>query len=330
MSHISILGLGNWGSALAHIWSADGHKVTGWTVEERVHEAITHAGENSPYLPGYSLEDISVTMDLERAVAASEVIILALPSKVILSVVDDLIDALRPSHVLVDLAKGLPPPGEGLISQAIEHRLSEAGKSNPVAVLSGPTIAPEVAAGVITTALVACRDRSVAERLCERHSTERLLLVPGEDAAGAELWGAYKNTVALAGGVVDGLASGGGDNLKAAVVASGFRGGQALLTALGAEPLTAFSPAGIGDLFVTVTSPHSRNRTLGELLGRGHSLEAALEQMTMVAEGVPAARAFAQRAEEVGVAVPFLGALDALLDGELDALEALGRMVAAV
>lgn len=327
MSNIAILGLGNWGSALAHVWSQDGHKVVGWTVESEVKEAIEHTGENTPYLPGYSLEDVSVTMELERAVATAEVVVLALPSRVILEVVETLGPVLRPSHVLVDLAKGLAPAGEDLLSSAIESRLAAAGKSNPVAVLSGPTIAPEVARGVMTTALVACRDHSVAERLCDRLSTERLLLQPGDDPAGAELWGAYKNTVALAAGVVDGLGEAGGDNLKAAVVAAGFRSGQTLLTALGAQAETAFGPAGLGDLFVTVTSPFGRNRQMGEHLGSGLSLEQALGEMTMVAEGVPAARLFAQRAEEIGVGVPFLGALNALLDGDVGPAECMVRIV---
>ena len=133
---------------------------------------------------------------------------------------------------------------------------------------------------------MACHDRSVAERISERLSTDSLILTPAEDPLGAELWGAYKNAVALACGLVDGLKESiGGDNLKAALVLSGYNEGIGLLGAMGADPKTAFGPAGIGDLYVTATSPRSRNRTLGEKLGAGKSLDQALDEMHMVAEG---------------------------------------------
>jgi glycerol-3-phosphate dehydrogenase (NAD(P)+) len=270
-------------------------------------------------------------MEMSDVTETCEIIVLALPSSVILSVVNELIPLLRPSHVLLDLAKGLAPSDEsesGMISKEIEARLAVAGKSNPVVVLTGPTIAPEVARGVMTTALVACHDRSVADRISERLSTETLILAATDDPDGAELWGAYKNTVALACGLVDGLRGGiGGDNLKAALVLAGFSEGIRLLEVMGAEPSTAFGPAGIGDLYVTATSPRSRNRTLGEKLGSGKSLEEALGEMHMVAEGVRAARMFLNRARRLEVNVPFLTSLGDLLDGEVEVREAVRRMV---
>ena len=225
MSRIAVLGMGNWGTALALSWANDSHQVIGWTVEEEVYGSIMEKGENSKYLPGVPLK-MDVTMDIGEAIEASELLVMALPSGVILSVIDDVIPHLRPSHVILDLAKGLAPPeegGSGLISEAIEAKLSAAGLSNPVVVLTGPTIAPEVARGVITTAMVAGHDISVATRITERLSTDCLILMPSQDAVGCELWGAYKNTVALSCGVVDGLRDSiGGDNLKAALVTIGF------------------------------------------------------------------------------------------------------------
>ena len=188
---------------------------------------------------------------------------------------------------------------------------------------------PEVARGVITSALVACDDDSVASKIAQRLSTKTLILTSADDPVGAELWGAYKNTVALACGLVDGLrGSIGGDNLKAALVQSGFNEGRYLLSMMGASPDTAFGPAGIGDLYVTSTSPRSRNRTLGEMLGRGLSLEEALAQMSMVAEGVRAARMFRDRAVDMKIDVPFVIALNTLLDGYITAEECCRRMVA--
>ena len=331
MSRIGVLGLGNWGTALAKVWCEDGHNVTGWTIEQEVYESLMTTNINEKYLPESEIPRLDVTMEMSDITDTCEILVLALPSGVILSVVNDLIPLLRPSHVLLDLAKGLAPTAEsesGMISQEIEARLTAAGKANPVVILTGPTIAPEVARGVMTTAIVACHDRSVANRISERLSTESLVLTATDDIDGAELWGAYKNTVALACGLVDGLRGGiGGDNLKAALVLAGFSEGIKLLDAMGAEASTAFGPAGIGDLYVTATSPRSRNRTLGEKLGSGKSLEESLGEMHMVAEGVRANRMFLNRARRLDIQVPFLSALGDLLAGEAEVGEAVRRMV---
>jgi len=330
LARIGILGLGNWGTALARVWLGEGHSVHGWTIEDEVYASLMESSINEKYLPGVVLDGLNATMRLEDVTDESEIIVLALPSGVILRVVDDLIPHLRPSHVLLDLAKGLAPEDEESpqISAAIERRLRAAGRSNPVIVLTGPTIAPEVASGVMTTAVVASDDAGIAERLADRLTTETLVLSPASDPKGAELWGAYKNTVALACGLVDGLAGSlGGDNLKAALFAAGFSEGRLLLSAMGVDDSTAFGPAGLGDMFVTATSPSSRNRTLGEKLGSGKSLETALAEMHMVAEGVRAARMFRDRAEALGVDTPFLEALCGLLDGDIDVGTAVRAMV---
>jgi len=333
MARIGILGLGNWGTALGLIWDRDGHNVMGWTVEHEVYESLMAEGENKKYLPGHIISGLRPTMEITEIAESCEIIALALPSGVILGVVDDLIPHLRPSHLLIDLAKGLAPPeegGSGMISDAIGRRLAESGKSNPVVVMTGPTIAPEVARGVITSALVACHDKNVAERISERLSTDSLLLTPASDPSGAELWGAFKNCVALACGIVDGLKETiGGDNLKAALVLAGFSEGIGLLGAMGADPNTAFGPAGIGDLYVTATSPRSRNRTLGEKLGSGLSIEEALGEMHMVAERVRATEMFLNRAREISYDTPFLDSLGRLLNGEIDSEMAVRLMVGA-
>jgi glycerol-3-phosphate dehydrogenase (NAD(P)+) len=330
MARIGVVGLGNWGTALAKIWIEDGHNVMGWTVEYEVYQSLMEDSINTKYLPGYDLSGLNATMELSDIMETCELIIMALPSSVIVSVFDDIIPYLRPSHVIVDLAKGLAPEEEtsGLISEVLEGKLLDAGKNNPVVVMTGPTIAPEVARGVLTNALVACHDRSVAERVSERLSTGSLVLTPAVDPVGAELWGAYKNTVALACGLVDGLRDTiGGDNLKAALVLAGYSEGIRLLEKMGAERNTAFGPAGIGDLYVTATSPRSRNRSLGEKLGSGVNLDDALGEMFMVAEGVRATKSFLDQASKLNVQTPFLYALSSLLDGELDVEDAVRRMV---
>ena len=183
----------------------------------------------------------------------------------------------------------------------------------------------------MTTALVASEDVSVAKHLATTLTTQTFILHPAADPAGAELWGAFKNVVALACGLVDGLkkvGSLGGDNLKAAIFMAGFKEGCILLPQLGARAEVAFGPAGLGDLYVTATSPHGRNRTMGEKLGTGLTVEEALEEMHMVAEGVRATRMFAERAEDDGIDTPFTKALSTLLDGYIDAEECCRRMVA--
>ena len=225
MAHIAVLGLGNWGSAIASLWLKDGHHVKGWTIEQEVYESITMEGINKKYLPEHSLNGLDVTMRLNEALDGVEIIVFALPSAVILDVVNDSLEFIRPGHVILDLAKGLAP-GQKLISESIEAMLKEKNMSNPLALLTGPTIAPEAAAGVITTALIASDDASVASRLAATLSTSTFILHATSDPIGAELWGAFKNVVALACGLVDGLkhtGTVGGDNLKAAIFSAGFR-----------------------------------------------------------------------------------------------------------
>ena len=330
MAHIAILGLVNWGTAIARMWLADNHHVKGWTVEQEVYESITMNSINSKYLPNHSLEGLEATMHIEEALDGIEIIVLAVPSSVILDVVDQILPHLRPGHVLLDLAKGLAP-GNKLISEAIQQKLNDAGMNNTLAVVTGPTIAPEAASGVMTTALVASEDMSVAQHLATTLTTQTFILHPAADPAGAELWGAFKNVVALACGLVDGLktvGSLGGDNLKAAIFMAGFKEGCILLPQLGARAEVAFGPAGLGDLYVTATSPHGRNRTMGEKLGTGLTVEQALDEMHMVAEGIRATRMFAERAETGKIDTPFTKALNTLLDGYIDAEECCRRMVA--
>ena len=329
MTKIGIFGLGNWGTALAKIWIEEGHTVCGWTIEQDVYESITMNSRNNKYLKEHSVEGLHVTMHLDECLELCEIVVLALPSSVILDVVNEMIPSLKQRHVLLDLAKGLAP-GDSLISDSIKNMLRDSDLYNSVAVLTGPTIAPEVAEGVITNALLASEDKSIAKRLAERLSTSSLNLHAASDPHGAELWGAFKNVVALACGIVDGLkkvGNLGGDNLKAAIFTAGFAEGCRLLPNMGASPETAFGPAGMGDLFVTATSPHGRNRRMGEKLGKGLLLHDALDEMVMVAEGVRAARMFLKRATEMKITVDFVNTLVQLLDGEIDAEECVRRMV---
>jgi len=329
MSKITVLGLGNFGTALARTWLLAGHEITGWTVEQEVYDTMSASAVNAKYLPGVDLQGMRVTMDLAASVQDAEIVVMALPSGVVLKVFEDLLPHLRDGQILLDLAKGLAP-GDQLISDVIAHQLQQAGRRNPLCVMMGPTIAPELARGVHTTALVASGDAQMAQQLAAALSTQTLILAAASDPLGAEYWGAFKNVIALACGVVDGLKADGrgGDNLKAAVFTAGYREAARLLPELGAAADTAFSAAGIGDLFVTATSPHGRNREMGERLGKGQTLAQAESDMVMVSEGVRAARMFQALFAGAGLSAPFVDCVCALLDADTDIDGFLQRIMA--
>lgn len=327
-TRVAVLGLGNFGTALARNWVDEGLSVCGWTVEEEVYASISATQINEKYLPGVVMQGMTATMDIAQAVDGADIVVFALPSGVVLDVVEQTIPHLNDAQILMDLAKGLAP-GDRLISDVIEEMLGAAGRSNRLCVMMGPTIAPELANGVYTTALVTSKDADVAQAMASTLSTRTLSLSAGTDPIGAEYWGAFKNVIALACGVVDGLKSDGrgGDNLKAAVFGAGYREASRLLPELGADPETALSAAGIGDLFVTATSPHGRNREMGERLGKGQTLEQAQGEMVMVSEGVRAARMFLPMFEGRGLDAPFVACVCGLLDGNLDLDEFLARVM---
>lgn len=328
MNKVAVLGLGNFGTALACNWLGAGLEVRGWTVEQEVYDSIVADGVNKKYLDDVSLKGLDVSMDIAETVAGAEIVVLALPSGVVLSVVDDVIPHLKDDQILLDLAKGLGPE-DNMISEVIREKLAAAGRNCELCVMMGPTIAPELAHGVYTSALVTSDNQALADQLAEVLTTSTLKLSAGTDSIGSEYWGAFKNVIALACGVVDGLKSSGkgGDNLKAAVFTAGYREAVRVLPELGADPDTALSAAGIGDLFVTATSPHGRNREMGERLGKGQTLEEAEAAMVMVSEGVRAARMFRQLFASRGIEAPFVDSVNALLDNSKPVEEILMEII---
>ena len=320
--NIAILGLGNFGTAIAACWLRAGHDVAGWTVEDEVFESIASSGVNRKYLDHVSLDGLACSMDIESAIDEAEVVVLALPSHVICNFLGDLEPHLRPAQVALNVSKGLGTH-DRLMSDVIAENLT-----NPAAIMVGPTIAPELADGVFSTAIVAARDASVADRLAVNLTTDTFRLSVGVDPRGAELWSVFKNVIALTCGLSDGLGAG-GDNLKAALFLAGCREATRLLPQLGADPDTFLTPAGLGDVFVTATSAHGRNRSLGEQLGSGASLASAEASSAMVTEGVRASRLLKRLAWTAGLSSVYLDDINALLDGALTATECIERLTAA-
>ena len=285
-SNIAVMGAGSWGTALAVILSKAGHNVALWTRSKEDAEIIAYEKENKKYLPGIIIPDkISCCTDPGEALRNKEVIVLAIPSQHIRENLKDIAGLLEPGNIVVSAAKGIEEKSLMRISQVIS---SEVPKLK-VAVISGPSHAEEVAKNIPTTVVSASEDISVAKRIQDIFMTPAFRVYTNPDMIGVEVGGALKNIIALCAGISDGL--GFGDNTKAALMTRGLTEIARLGQALGAKKQTFAGLSGMGDLIVTCTSMHSRNRRAGILIGQGRKLEDALKEVKMVVEGVRTARA---------------------------------------
>lgn len=300
MSAIAIIGDGGWGTALALRLCRNGHRVAVWGPFPEHLREIRERGENIRFLPGVPLPpEIQWTNELQEATDGAEAVVLAVPSRYFRRTVSRLSPVLpRPQPLLLSVTKGLDETTHQRMSQVAEELLAE----GPVAALSGPSLAAEVARGVPTAVTVACADpvRAVAWQRLFNGPVFRVYT--SDDVIGVELGGALKNIIALAAGVCDGI--GFGDNSKAALITRGLAEMTRLGVALGAHPATFTGLSGLGDLVVTCTSRLSRNRGVGERLGRGEPLEKILAGMEQVAEGVWTCGVARALARERNVEVP--------------------------
>ena len=320
--NVAILGAGSWGTALALLLHENGLTATVWGHERSHVEEVNVARENRAYLPGVALPpQLRFTSDL-AGIRAADLIIVAIPSKAIREVAAQLATAsVRDTAVLLSCTKGLER-GRGLRMSEILHEFLP---RNALAVLSGPSHAEEVARKMPTAVVIGCANRAVAEQLQQAFSTRFFRAYTSDDVAGIELGGALKNIFALAAGVSDGL--GLGDNAKAALVTRSLAELIRVGTALGGRAETFQGLSGIGDLIVTCFSRHSRNRLVGERLGRGERLEAIVSSMQMVAEGVPTTYSVHECAHRLGIATPIIDQMRALLDGTCSPSDVLGNLL---
>lgn len=299
MSKVTVISSGSWGTSLAILLCDNGHDVTMWTSKPEKAEAMNRNRENTEFLPGITLPDkLTVVSDERKAVTGSEFIVIATASGYIRQTLERFKSYINSSQIIINTSKGLEENTLKRLSQVIE----DCCPGVCVAVLSGPSHAEEVARKIPTTCVVSSKERQVAEKVQNLFFSSEFRVYINMDLVGVELGGALKNVIALAAGVSDGM--GFGDNTKAALMTRGIAEISRLGAAMGADLSTFNGLTGIGDLIVTCTSMHSRNRRAGILLGQGKSLDEAMAEVHMVVEGVNTARAANNLANKYGVEMP--------------------------
>jgi glycerol-3-phosphate dehydrogenase (NAD(P)+) len=311
---VAVIGAGGWGTALAKILSENELQVILWCREEDVRRAIGERRENERFLPGVSLPaTLRTTGSLEEAARGAEVLLLAVPSPHMRSILTELAPWARGVASVVSATKGLEETTHFRMSEVISQTLEGVA---PV-VLSGPTFAREVALGEPTALVAASADLEGAMEIQARFSTPSFRIYSNDDVLGVELGGALKNVIALAVGVATGLDL--GHNPKAALMTRGLAEISRLVAAMGGRRETLFGLAGMGDLVLTCTGHLSRNRQVGIELGKGRSLEDILAGMEQVAEGVRTTHAAVALAKEHGVEMPIVLQMERLLRSETTA-----------
>ena len=300
MSRVSVLGAGSWGTTLATILARDaGDDVTLWSRDPGQADLLGAERENRRYLPGIRIPDrVLVTADIERALAASDDLIVAAPSVGVAALRAQVASRLRPQHHVLSATKGLA--GDG---RRMSELWAEVLDARRVAVLSGPNISREIASGHPAATVIASTETETAKRFQALLGTPMFRAYTDSDVVGVELCGALKNVVALGAGAIDGM--GYGDNAKAGFITRGLAEIARYGFACGANPLTVAGLAGVGDLIVTCMSKHSRNRTVGELLAKGLAREQILERLGgQIAEGMSTAEAAYRSGQQKSVSMP--------------------------
>lgn len=280
-SRIAVLGAGSWGTALSMVLCSKGHEVNLWMRNIEQYDDMLKTGKNNKYLPNRDLpSNINLYTDLEKAITGVDAVLLAVSSQSIRGVLNNIKPYLKGHEVIINVAKGLEKDTHLRISEIVYEVIP----NNPFAVLSGPSHAEEVCKNMPTTVVVASRKKSTADLVQDLFITSSFRVYTNPDVTGVELGGALKNVIAFGAGIADGL--GFGDNARAALITRGISEIARLGNAMGASISSFAGLSGIGDLIVTCTSMHSRNRRAGILIGEGKNIDETLEQIGMVVEGI--------------------------------------------
>lgn len=301
---ITLCGGGSWGTAIARLLSNKGHYINFYVRNKDVIDDIKVNKENSKYLPGAKFErEIYLTDDLDSVLYDIDVFIIGVPTSSVREILNKIKDKISNKTIIVNLSKGIELETLDRISDISKEILPD----NPFVALSGPSHAEEVGKDIPTTVVASSENLEVAQLIQKEFSTPTFRIYTNPDLVGVEMGGALKNIIALAAGMNDGL--GYGDNTKAALMTRGIYEMSKLGISLGANPHTFNGLSGIGDLIVTCTSMHSRNRRAGILIGEGKTMEEACEEIGQVVEGVKTVKSAYKLSQIKGIEMPITKAL---------------------
>ena len=322
---IGILGAGGWGTALSILLSSNGHKVTLWEFQPNVAHVLATKRVNESLLPGVRIPDeVEITSELGQVVENAEIIVIAVPSHVVRSLTERMRSFSLQDKLVVSVAKGLENETLKRLSEVILENLPQLNSAQ-IVILSGPSHAEEVSRGVPTTVVAASESLESAKKIQRIFTTSTFRVYTNIDVIGVELGGSLKNIIAIAAGISDGV--GYGDNTKAALMTRGLVEITRLGVAMGANPMTFAGLSGMGDLIVTCMSRYSRNRYVGEQIGRGRKLSEVLSEMVMVAEGVRTTKSAVALAEKYHVEMPITQQVYEVLFGNKDPQVAMSELM---
>lgn len=300
MSTINIIGSGGWGTAVAIMLADSGNKVKLWSYLKTESENLKKFQENKPYLPGVKIpESVEFTSDISTC-GCADIIITAVPSHAVRVTAKALAPYVKPGQLILNISKGLEEGTHYTLSRVLREELPEC----EIAVMSGPSHAEEVSRGIPTTNVVSASSEAVANKIQDIMMNPNFRVYTNPDMLGVELGGSLKNVIALCAGILDGLKL--GDNTKAALMTRGIVEIARLGVAMGARSETFYGLSGIGDLIVTCTSMHSRNRRAGILIGQGMTCDEATKEVKMVVEGIKTCHAAKELSDSLNVEMPIV------------------------
>jgi glycerol-3-phosphate dehydrogenase (NAD(P)+) len=311
---ITVLGAGSWGTTVASVLTRRDHDSLIWARSPATADEINAKHSNERYLEGFQLPGrLRATADLTEAAAHAELLVVGVPTGAFRATLERVRPDLHPWIPVVSLSKGLERDSFLRMTEVIKQVLP----GHPAAALTGPNLAKEIMAGMAAATVIATEDLTVATAIQQVFRRGLLRVYTNHDVIGCEVGGALKNVVAIATGIAQGL--GVGDNTRAGVISRGLAELTTLAVAMGGEPSTLAGLAGMGDLVATCISPHSRNRHVGEQLGRGRTLDDILAEMGQVAEGVKTVHAAVRLADQHGLAMPITRTIHRVVTGDITA-----------
>lgn len=317
---ISVLGAGGWGTTLSILLHYNGHDVTLWEYNRNYSKVLNKTRKNDRYLPGIKIPgEIKITPDLDEAVLKKNMIILAVPSQFLRSVLKKINYSTIKDSILVSVAKGIENKTMMTMSQMLKDVFPSINVGQ-IGVISGPSHAEEVSRKIPTAVVAASSEIETSKSIQAAFMTAYFRVYSSVDIVGVELGGAFKNVIAIGAGIVDGVKF--GDNTKAAIMTRGIAEISRLGETMGALPDTFAGLSGMGDLIVTCMSRHSRNRFVGEQIGSGKKLKQILKSMDMIAEGVETSRSVTLLSKKHNVETPIADEVYKILFEDKDPVKA--------